>query len=80
MEQNEIIQEVITKIENMKDGERTSIGAIIGKRMSTEDYVIIFEKVYTALFEKGIVLDFSEYEGEKVGLPALTPFVKRTKI
>lgn len=79
MELTSIINEVIIKIENMKDGERTSIGTIIGKRMRAEDYVIIFEKVYNALYEKGIVLDFSEFEGQKVGLPALTPFVKRTK-
>ena len=77
MELDNIVDEVVKKIEQMKDGEKSGISALIGRHLEVKDYIYVQEKVVEALRKKAIILDYSEHEGKAVGLPWVISFIKR---
>ena len=79
MELDNIVDEVVKKIERMKDGEKSRIGALIETRLEIEDLFRVQELVIEVLKEKGIILDYSEHEGKAEGLPWSLSFIKRTE-
>ncbi len=79
MELDNIVDEVVKKIEQMKDGEESGIAALIGRNLETKDYIYIQEKVIEILREKHIILDYSKHEGKEVGLLWVISFIKRTE-
>lgn len=79
MELDNIVDGIVKKIEQMKDGEKSRIGALIETRLEIEDLFRVQELVIEVLKRKGIILDYSEHEGKEEGLPWNLSFIKRTK-
>lgn len=79
MELDNIVDEVVKKIEQMKDGETSSIAKLIGRHIEVKDYIYVQERVIETLKEKNIVLDYSKHEGKEVGLSWVISFIKRTE-
>lgn len=79
MELDNIVDEVVKKIEQMKDGEKSGISALIGRHLEVKDYIYVQEKVVEVLRKKAIILDYSEHEGKEVGVPWVISFIKRTE-
>ena len=79
MELDNIVDEVVKKIEHMKDGEKSRIGALVATHLEIKDFFKVQELVIEALKGKGIILDYSEHEGKEEGLPWNLSFIKKTE-
>ena len=84
MEINKIVSMVIDKIKELPEGTETSISCIISKifmdnKLSTNDLFKINRDVINKVELENIVLDYSKYNNQEVGLPFNIPFIKKLK-
>ena len=76
-----IVNEIVNFIEKMNDGDTNSIHNIYNKIANNEnekiDLFVIQQKVERICENKGIILDYSAYDGQMVGVPYSLEFVKK---
>lgn len=74
----EIVSEVVKKIEGMEEGESASIEALVNGKTNIDLYYV-FEEVDKRLRRENIILDYSRFENQIVGSMENLPFIKRGK-
>ncbi len=73
-----IVSEVVKKIENMEDGQSASISELVEVKPDIDLYYV-FEEVDKRLRKEHIILDYSRFEDMMVGSIENLPFIKRGK-
>lgn len=78
MNLDNIIKDVVMKIVNMKDGESSTIRQLVNEKLSTKEMFEIQKNVIKQLSDKNIILDYSKYDNQVVGLLFDLDFIKKT--
>lgn len=76
----ETVQNIVNKIKELPAGTETSIGMLLSDsniKYSLEQEMQICMDVIAKCKNENIILDFSKYADQKVGLPQNIPFIKK---
>lgn len=72
-----IVNNVVKEIESMEDNATTSISALINNNEIDKKIMFgIYDAVVKSLKDRGLYLNFGQYENQRVGLPFNIPFKK----